>query len=254
MYLAKLFQSAVLSKACLSCICYFFLDRVLGIFCVLFKISYWLWALTLNNFTFYDSRGSNDRSKCQEILFFPYFTPNTILKLLQSPNTQEIKYKKKTITTFRIPLTLSCPKSFQNPTDYMSFSCLFSINNMSLLPFSSRIFFILCWSFFCCWLVILNFLVTYQGKLQPQSQISKSHLRCYLSKYNWSDTINAYLQLMTYLSKSVTGILLALESKSHISIKVYLIQSGSRMFLFNNSVYNLILAYLTCLPRYFHEL
>jgi len=43
---------------------------------------------------------------------------NTILKLLQSSETQGIKYKKKTITTFRIPLTLSCPKSFQNPTDY----------------------------------------------------------------------------------------------------------------------------------------
>jgi len=28
--------------------------------------------------------------------------PDTILKLLQSPETQEIKYKKKTIITFRI--------------------------------------------------------------------------------------------------------------------------------------------------------
>jgi len=87
---------------------------------------------------------------------------DTILKLLQSPETQGIKYKKETITTFRIPLTLSCPKSFQNPTDYMSLSCLFPINNMFLLLFFSRIFFILCWSSLCCWLVILNSLVTCQ--------------------------------------------------------------------------------------------
>ena len=31
--------------------------------------------------------------------------------------TQEMRYKKKTITTFRIPSTPFCPKSFQNPTD-----------------------------------------------------------------------------------------------------------------------------------------
>jgi len=37
--------------------------------------------------------------------------------LLQSPETQGIKYKKETITTFRIPSTYFCPKSFQNPTD-----------------------------------------------------------------------------------------------------------------------------------------
>jgi len=87
---------------------------------------------------------------------------DTILKLLQSPETQGIKYKKETITTFRIPLTLSCPKSFQNPTDYMSLSYLFPINDMFPLLFFSRIFFILCWSSLCCWLVILNSLVTCQ--------------------------------------------------------------------------------------------
>ena len=37
--------------------------------------------------------------------------------LLQSPKTQEIKYKKETITTFRIPLTPFCPKVSQNPTN-----------------------------------------------------------------------------------------------------------------------------------------
>ena len=42
---------------------------------------------------------------------FSHPVPDTILKLLQSPKTQGIKYKKKTITTFSIPLTLSCPKS-----------------------------------------------------------------------------------------------------------------------------------------------
>ena len=31
--------------------------------------------------------------------------------------TQEMRYKKKTITTFRIPSTPFCPKFFQNPTD-----------------------------------------------------------------------------------------------------------------------------------------
>ena len=39
--------------------------------------------------------------------------------------TQEMRYKKETITTFRIPLTPFCPKSFQNPTDnaVLSFFC-----------------------------------------------------------------------------------------------------------------------------------
>jgi len=60
-------------------------------------------------------------------LFYPAL--DTILKLLQSPETQGIKYKKETITTFRIPSTPFCPKSFQNPTDDMSLSCLY--NNVS---------------------------------------------------------------------------------------------------------------------------
>ena len=47
---------------------------------------------------------------------------NTILKLLQSSETQGIKFKKKTITTFRIPSTPSCSKFSQNPTDYTSLS------------------------------------------------------------------------------------------------------------------------------------
>jgi len=34
--------------------------------------------------------------------------------------TQEMRYKKKTITTFRIPSTPFCPKSSQNPTDDMA--------------------------------------------------------------------------------------------------------------------------------------
>jgi len=37
--------------------------------------------------------------------------------LLQSPETQEIKYKKETITTFRILSTPFCSKASQNPTD-----------------------------------------------------------------------------------------------------------------------------------------
>ena len=46
----------------------------------------------------------------KSFFFFSHSVPDTILKLLQSPETQGIKCKKKTITTFRIPLTRSCPK------------------------------------------------------------------------------------------------------------------------------------------------
>jgi len=71
--------------------------------------------------------------------------------LLQSPETQEIKYKKETITNFRIPLTPFYPKASQNPTDNVVLSFLyddmlshqvFPIKDdmsSSLLP--SRIFF-----------------------------------------------------------------------------------------------------------------
>ena len=38
--------------------------------------------------------------------------------------TQETRYKKKTITTFRIPLPSFCPKSSQNPTNDMALSFL----------------------------------------------------------------------------------------------------------------------------------
>ena len=65
--------------------------------------------------------------------------------------TQEMRYKKETITTFRILLTPFCPKSSQNPTDNMAlfFLCddafpyqVFPIKyNMSSLSLSSRIFF-----------------------------------------------------------------------------------------------------------------
>jgi len=75
---------------------------------------------------------------------------DTILKLLQSPETQGIKYKKETITTFRILSTPSCPKPSQNSTDYMSLSCLLPINDAYPLLFPSRIFFILHWSSLCC--------------------------------------------------------------------------------------------------------
>jgi len=90
----------------------------------------------------------------KRFLFFSHPALDTILKLLQSSETQGIKYKKETITTFRIPLTSSCPKSFQNPTDYAFLFCLLPINDASLSLFSSRIFFIFCWSSLCCWLMI----------------------------------------------------------------------------------------------------
>ena len=90
----------------------------------------------------------------KRFLSFSHSALDTILKLLQSSETQGIKYKKETITTFRILLTSSCPKSFQNPTDYAFLFCLLLINDTSLLLFSSRIFFIFCWSSLCCWLMI----------------------------------------------------------------------------------------------------
>jgi len=71
--------------------------------------------------------------------------------LLQSPETQEIKYKKETITTFRIPLTPFCSKASQNPTDdtALSFLCDDTLSyqvlpikdDASSLPLPSRIFF-----------------------------------------------------------------------------------------------------------------
>jgi len=162
-HLAKLFQSAVLSEVCPSYICSSSLDWVLGIFCVLLKTSYWLQTLTLNSFTFHDSRGSDDGGKCQEVLSF-HPALDTLLKLLQSPETQGIKCKKETITTFRIPSTPFYPKSSQNSTNNTSLSCLyddvFSYQvlpikddaSLSLLP--SRIFFLLLLSFSWCYFVI----------------------------------------------------------------------------------------------------
>jgi len=58
----------------------------------------------------------------KRFFFSPHLALGTILKLLQSSKTQGIKYKKETITTFRIPLTFSCSKFSQNPTDYTSLS------------------------------------------------------------------------------------------------------------------------------------
>jgi len=85
--------------------------------------------------------------------FFPSnYTLDTILNfLLQSPETQEVKYKKGTITTFGFPLTPFCSKSSQNPTNDITLFCL--CDNMSSYqvlpikddisssPLPSRIFF-----------------------------------------------------------------------------------------------------------------
>jgi len=81
--------------------------------------------------------------------FSPFYpVPDTILKLLQSSKTQGIKYKQETITTFRIPLTPFCPKSSQNPTnDIFSHQVLPIKDDAFLLPFPSRIFFLLLLSF-----------------------------------------------------------------------------------------------------------
>jgi len=69
---------------------------------------------------------------------FPYPALDTILKALQSPETQGIKYKKKTITTFRIPSTSSYPKSSQNPTDYMFLVRGHSVATLTILSVSDK--------------------------------------------------------------------------------------------------------------------
>jgi len=58
-----------------------------------------------------------DRGRSQEVPPQSNCTLDTILKILQSSETQEIKYKRETITTFRIPLTSFCSKASQNSTD-----------------------------------------------------------------------------------------------------------------------------------------
>jgi len=93
----------------------------------------------------------------KRFLFLSNRTPDAILKILQSPETQEIKYKRETITTFRILLTPFCPKASQIPTDdvALSFLCddafphqiLLIKDDMSSLPLPSRIFFLLLLSF-----------------------------------------------------------------------------------------------------------
>jgi len=77
--------------------------------------------------------------------------------LLQSSETQEIKYKRKTITTFRIPLTPFCPKASQNPTDDAALFFLYDDafphqvfpikDDTSSLPLPSRMFLCLPLSF-----------------------------------------------------------------------------------------------------------
>jgi len=109
--------------------------------------------------SFNNSRGSVDGGRSQEILFWSNCTLNTILMLLQSPKTQEIKYKEKTITTFGFPLTPFCPKSFQDLTDDMALFCLYDDvsphqvlpikDDTSLLLLPSRIFF--CLPLSCSW-------------------------------------------------------------------------------------------------------
>ena len=131
-------------------ICVFSLDRVLGIFCVLLKTFLWSQSSYSQQIHIHDSRGSVDRGRSQEVLLQSNCTPDTILKILQSSKTQEIKYKRETITTFRIPSTPFCPKASQNPTDdaALFFLCdnafpyqVLSIkDDMSLLLLLSRIF------------------------------------------------------------------------------------------------------------------
>jgi len=72
-----------------------------------------------------NSRGSVDGGRSQEVLLWSNYTLDTILILLQSPETQELKYKKGTIATFEFPSISFCPKSSQNPTDdtVLSFLC-----------------------------------------------------------------------------------------------------------------------------------
>jgi len=61
----------------------------------------------------------------KRFLFQFNYTLDTILKILQSPETQEIKYKRETITTFRTPSSPFCSKTFQIPTDDTALSFLY---------------------------------------------------------------------------------------------------------------------------------
>jgi len=82
---------------------------------------------------------------------------DTILKLLQSPETQGIKYKKKTITTFRISSISFYSKFSQNPADNMFLFCFYDDmsfhqvlpikDNASSPPLPFRIFFLFLLSF-----------------------------------------------------------------------------------------------------------
>jgi len=56
----------------------------------------------------------------KRFLFLFNYTSDTILKWLQSPETQGIKYKKETITTFDVPSASSYAKSVPIPSDDVS--------------------------------------------------------------------------------------------------------------------------------------
>jgi len=56
----------------------------------------------------------------KRFLFLSNYTLDTILKRLQSPKTQGIKYKKETITTFDVLSASSRAKSVLIPSDNMS--------------------------------------------------------------------------------------------------------------------------------------
>ena len=135
----------------------------------------------------------------------------------------------------------------------MSLFCLFAINDVFLSLFPSRIFFILHWSSLCYCLMILNSLVTCQVLVSSNHSPKSLSYILGVIYLNITDLIPSIL-ICNQWSKSITSILLVLEDKSPISIKVYPIQSRSRMFSSNNSVYNLMPAHLTCLLRYLHEL
>ena len=137
---------------------------------------------------------------------FSYPTLDTILKLLQSSETQGIKYKKKNIATFRILLTPSCSKSSQNPIDYVFLSWLLPINDVSFLLLPSRIFFILWCSSLCYWLVIWNSLVTCQMLVSSNhSPKSLSHILSviYLNIFNLIPSVLISNQWHIHLSPSL---------------------------------------------------
>ena len=133
--------------------------------------------------------------------------------------TQRIKDKKKTITTFRISLTLFHSKSPQSFMAYVFLFQIFPINNMFLPLLPSRIFFIFHYSSLYYQLVIQNSLVT------CQVLVSSNH----------SLNFSSYVLGVIYLNISDLILLMLICNQRHIHLSLslahYWLQSSSLLSL-----------------------